>query len=119
ELPLAFEQRGFINVVEDIFQWNVVCHSRTKERRRWNWHVGANIRAYGVRRIAGNLCGPRSRGFTNAELCFLADQFFGSFNAFTKWQAGSLRTARRMGALLGFVIAVSGHYLVHCMQTGE
>src|SRR6267378_705977 len=52
ELPLTFEQRGLIDVSENVLQRNVVDHARAKERRRWNRHFAANIGAYGVRRIA-------------------------------------------------------------------
>src|SRR6266404_9974484 len=61
ELPLTFEQRGLIDVSEDVLQRNVVDHARTKERRRWNRHIHANIRAYGVRGVAGNLCDTTRR----------------------------------------------------------
>src|SRR5439155_26295083 len=57
ELPLPFEQRGLVDKGEDIRQRNVMDHARAKERRRGNRHLAANIGAYGVRRVAGNLCG--------------------------------------------------------------
>src|SRR2546421_9731269 len=56
ELPLTFEQRRLIDIGENVLQRNFVDHARAEERRRWNRHVRANIRAHGVRGIAGNLC---------------------------------------------------------------
>ena len=71
ELPLTFEQRGLIDVGENVLEWNVVDHARAKKRRRWNRHIRANIRAYGVRGIARNLCdAARSQRLAHAELCF-------------------------------------------------
>src|SRR5438132_3062370 len=70
ELPLTFEQRGLVDVSENVVEWNVVDHSRAKERRRRNRQVAANIGAQGVRCVAEGLRDTtRTCGFAHAELC--------------------------------------------------
>src|SRR5262245_29398702 len=81
ELPLTFEQRGLIDVGENVFQRNVIYYARTKKRRFRNWNMSRHRRTRSVRGVAGNFSGTARPGRpAYTELGVFSNQLFNVFS---------------------------------------
>src|SRR5260370_9774 len=78
ELPLSFEQSGFVNECEDLVERDVVNNARTVKRQRGNRHIFSNLRTHCMGCVTGSLNGTtRFCPFANSQFRFFSYEVLG------------------------------------------